>query len=175
MERLQLSLALADKEAQAFDKEAQALHKEAESIRIKMIMLETKGDSSESPQTPPTPTLPVSPKPVPNGRRKSLILINKCAVRGFNDGWCKGCAVENADSLGKRTFSQCPVENPGATGRCLKHEKAFMKYGFARDGEFSADNTEITATFWGTPEEYGSVCITHKIWVERNIRSLPCV
>ena len=55
MEHLQLSLSLAEKEAQI--------------IRIKMKMLENKGDSSESPQTPPTPqtpqTPPVSPKPLP--------------------------------------------------------------------------------------------------------------
>jgi len=57
MERLQLSLSLAEKEAQAF-------HKEAEIIRIKIKMLENKGYSSESPPTPQTPS-PVFPKPLP--------------------------------------------------------------------------------------------------------------
>ena len=64
MERLQLSLALAEKEAQAFDKEAQAFHKEAEIIRIKMKMLENKEDSAES------LPVPVSPRPV--GEKKNV-------------------------------------------------------------------------------------------------------
>jgi hypothetical protein len=174
MERLQLSLSLAEKEAQAF-------HKEAEIIRIKMKMLENKEDS-ESPPTPPVAPqpLPVESPKAPKAPKKKTCHRWKCDIFTSEDVakidpyLChrRSCAWKKNEDKVRRFYQHKSkaTEKHGYCQKCQDKTAADISNGKVMEVHSGSPSRDGDIRLWGgTPSQVVGVIYdnSHKNWIQQ--------